>query len=336
MRKNIKIGIFAMLFFFDAAFSAQSQVTIGTLAQPLKGTLLDLKESNVSNGDANSQSGLMLPRVSLTNINSLSPMLSGADLTDAALKPDYTGLIVYNVSTTPPFVKGLYSWDGIKWNLLSSISISAENGLTLSNDVAKLGGNLTQATTVNLNNNNLNFDSSNGGKVGIGVSQPAATLDVAGNVRVANTPSSQNQKDKYLVVDDAGIIRSRTSVITPIGSECGLNGTTDWTNYALEDVKDFYFIDKTHTITLPAMPNPAFAGKLVRFYIYGGSDSKVVLKGVYVPTSWTCNIPGFTYSGSPGTIGNLTISDNNGAIPSARYRFINIISDGKKWFVDNN
>jgi hypothetical protein len=110
--KSIKIGFFALFLSFSVIFSATSQVTIGTLEQPLKGTLLDLKESKTSDGNANSQKGLMLPRVTLTDVYSLSPILSGEDLSNAKLKPDYTGLIVYNVNTNAPFEKGLYSWNG--------------------------------------------------------------------------------------------------------------------------------------------------------------------------------------------------------------------------------
>ena len=75
MKKSIKIKLLALSLSFSAVFYATSQVTIGMIDQPLDGTLLDLKESNTSNGGANSQKGLMLPRVSLTDVNSLSPIL---------------------------------------------------------------------------------------------------------------------------------------------------------------------------------------------------------------------------------------------------------------------
>ena len=123
MKKNTKIRFFVLWLCFSAIFSATSQVTIGVLNPPLKGTLLDLKESDVSNGASNSEKGLMLPRVTLTSINSLSPILSGKDLTDAALKQNYTGLIVYNVTTTAPLQKGLYSWDGTKWVALEGVVV---------------------------------------------------------------------------------------------------------------------------------------------------------------------------------------------------------------------
>ena len=327
MKKSIKIRFFALLLSFSAIFSATSQVAIGTLEQPLKGTLLDLKEWNVSNGAANSDKGLMLPRVNLTNISSLEPM---ANLSDANLKLNYTGLVVYNVSTTAPFQKGLYSWNGTQWNLLSPIS--AANGLNVSNVTVKLGGDLTQPTTINLDNNDLIFDSSSGGKVGIGTSQPAATLDIAGTGRITNTPLSQNTMNEYLVVDNSGNIRSRANAVYRIG-KLASSGITNWLNSTPSDILDFYFIDRIHTITLPT-PSSAFEGKLIRFYIYGGAGVNVVFNTINRPSNWTCSVSGFTYSGTAGhTTGILTVSDSQTS--SVRFRFIDIICDGENWWVNN-
>ena len=133
----------------------RSQVTIGTLSEPAKGALLDLKQQDDLTGNTNSSKGVMLPRVLLTDMNSLSPMLSGADLTDATLKLSHTGLVVYNVNTTSPFQEGIYSWDGEKWNFcINTAVISANNGLTLSGETVKLGGSLTAPTTITTNGDN--------------------------------------------------------------------------------------------------------------------------------------------------------------------------------------
>jgi len=360
MKKSIKIGFFTLLFCFSVIFSAMSQVTIGTIEQPLEGTLLDLKESIVSNGGANSQKGLMLPRVTLTNLTSLSPILSGGNENNPTLKPNYTGLIVYNVSTTTPFVKGLYSWDGTKWNLLSPVSVSADNGLNLTNSTVKLGGALTETTNINLNSNNLvvstgsgktTFDHSTGdllftssqNKVAIGRvntgTQKRDTLHIKGRINLDEPEFSTIPRDHYLVLDSTGTMRCRPAAVSRMDI-LALGGTTDWTATPAPDILDFYFVDRTHAITLPHLPNSDFEGKLIRFYIYGGIGVNVSFSGVRNPPNWSCAIPGFSYN-AVGEFATLTVSDGstinspNSVNPTVRFRFIDIISDGYHWWVNN-
>jgi hypothetical protein len=359
MKKSIKIGLLTLLLSFSAVFYATSQVTIGTIEQPLEGTLLDLKESTVLNGGANSQKGLMLPRVTLTNLTSLSPILSGGNENNPTLKPNYTGLIVYNVSTTTPFVKGLYSWDGTKWNLLSPIS--ASSGLNLSNDTIKLGGALTQPTYINLNSNDLvvatiagttTFDHSNGdllfrstqNKVTVGRVSPSSypeqdTLHIKGRINLDEPAFSTVPRDHYLVLDSTGTMRCRPAAVSRMDI-LALGGTTNWTSTPAPDILDFYFVDRTHTITLPHLPNSDFEGKLIRFYIYGGIGVNVSFSGVRNPPNWSCTIPGFSYN-AVGEFATLTVSDGssssspNSVNPTVRFRFIDIISDGYHWWVNN-
>jgi len=344
MKKSIKIVFLALLLCFSVAFTATSQVTIGTLEIPSKGALLDLKERNVSNGGANSDKGLLLPRVNLTNVSSLSPILSVADLSDAALISNLTGLIVYNVNANAPLKKGLYSWDGTKWNFLSPVA--AENGLNVSSDAkVKLGGSLTETTTVDLNNKDLVLSSTTGKltlnssahKFGIGTSLATDTLNIKGRLGIDVPVASQDPMEQYLVVDNKGNIHSRSSTVSRMATLAG-GGTTNWVNNppnSVSDILDFYFIDKTHNLTLPT-PSTAYAGKLIRFYIYGGTNTNFVINGVNYPNTWTCSVPGFTYSGSQGGKGTLTITDGASAnIYSVRFRFIDIICDGSSWWVNN-
>jgi len=178
--KIIKIVLLVLFLCIFSTIPAKSQVTIGSLIEPLKGTLLDLKESEEENGNENSEGGLILPRVFLTNMSSLSPMLTGAELADASLKPKYTGLIVYNVNTSSSFEKGLYVWDGTKWNILNSIpvdDVTALNGIHLSGKNFELGGDLIENTTINQTTYNLIFDKDDG-RIGIGTSTPKASVHI--------------------------------------------------------------------------------------------------------------------------------------------------------------
>ncbi|MDU1891115.1 MAG: hypothetical protein E6767_10520 [Dysgonomonas sp.] len=91
--------------------SLEAQVTVGSGEKPNKASLLDIKESNLT--EANSKRGLALPRVNLTDMTKLYPMfLSGYSST---FNSTHTGLTVYNVNPCDPFGKGIFVWNGSKW-----------------------------------------------------------------------------------------------------------------------------------------------------------------------------------------------------------------------------
>jgi hypothetical protein len=144
-----------------------AQVTIGTIEEPQKGALLQLKEiGNVSSDAKNANRGLGLPRVYLLSQTHLYPMfLSDPDNPSSLPKPDYLsnkvnidgqhkGLMVYNVNNTTPFVEGLYVWNGQQWE---AENLSATNGLNkTSQGSIQLGGELNQNTTIGLGTNSYN------------------------------------------------------------------------------------------------------------------------------------------------------------------------------------
>lgn len=101
-----------------------SQVTIGTDETPVPGALLQLKNiENISEGNANSTKGLILPRVGLTSLTSLDDITKLSTESDL----DYVGLFVYNVNEQmqcydDPIQQGIYVWDGSSWQNLSNYS----------------------------------------------------------------------------------------------------------------------------------------------------------------------------------------------------------------------
>ena len=203
--------VLASLLFVCFTFSIQSQVTIGSISDPQKGALLDLKEQDEGNGNANSEKGLILPRVSLVEITSLSPMLTGSEPDYKNLKPEYTGLTVYNVNANSPFEKGIYIWDGTKWNSMKassqSSSIAAKNGLSLSgSNTVKLGGSLEKTTILNLDDHNLIFNHGQG-KIGIGTSAPDAVMEI-------NNP---NSIDPLILRDLKFVTDPHNEIDGPIG-----------------------------------------------------------------------------------------------------------------------
>ncbi|MDR1938157.1 MAG: hypothetical protein LBQ73_06650 [Tannerellaceae bacterium] len=155
------------------AISLQGQVSIGWSGPPAQAGLLELKTQEADAGNVTSdKGGLLLARVKLADLNTLQPFIdtSDADWTDATtreeLKRRHTGLLVYNLTNGQGFQQGVYVWDGSKWNLSPSAltPLTATNGLNISGDTIRLGGALTQATTLTLGANNLALT----GKLAIG------------------------------------------------------------------------------------------------------------------------------------------------------------------------
>jgi hypothetical protein len=114
MRKKL---IIAALFFLGINTAIRAQVTIGSDTKPVSGSLLDVKEN--AENDANATKGIMLPRVKLSDINNLYPMFGSSDSEYSANKTEldrkHIGLMVYNLTESTSFKKGLYYWDGTKW-----------------------------------------------------------------------------------------------------------------------------------------------------------------------------------------------------------------------------
>lgn len=106
-----------------------AQVTIGDITPPVAGALLQLKDGTTSASDTlvNASKGLGLPRVKLRRIKnpaSIDPKDIGMTIFGVnkrnAYAGDHTGMVIYNISedmcATDPLVKGMYVWDGSKWN----------------------------------------------------------------------------------------------------------------------------------------------------------------------------------------------------------------------------
>lgn len=105
--------------FFFIALSINSQVTIGSLNEPVKGSILDIKQFNPDNKNITAKAGILLPRVELKSPTELSfsDFTISDDLDEGGQKLKHTGMIVYNVNETLPFKKGIYVWSGSEWLL---------------------------------------------------------------------------------------------------------------------------------------------------------------------------------------------------------------------------
>lgn len=132
-----------ILFFLSIVIDANSQVTIGSLENPIEGAILQLKNGpNITDNSANATKGLLLPKVSLSAINGL--VLTNKEISKEQFV-SHKGLVVYNVSNNH-IPQGIYVWNGVKWNgnydnikdewdlLWEENFESSNNGLVSTND----------------------------------------------------------------------------------------------------------------------------------------------------------------------------------------------------------
>ena len=158
MKKNFYRNLACMLILTGGlciATSTKAQVTVGSKGVPNTGALLDMKQKEKTDGSANSDKGLGLPRVALTAVDKLDPCVvtTGVATTDDAAKKSHIGLTVYNTtnntSTAATLSEGVYAWDGAMWTQYSGTTAGgAENGLSMSGRKVILVGPLNQPTTI--------------------------------------------------------------------------------------------------------------------------------------------------------------------------------------------
>jgi len=120
---KIKVLLLLLCHIFFLA-NTHSQVTIGSDIEPRTGSLLDLKENENKNKDANSEKGLGLPRVALISVDTLT-----IDVTDNV--SDYVGVTVYNITNNSELAEGAYWWDGTVWQQIISVKKPGLDGQML-------------------------------------------------------------------------------------------------------------------------------------------------------------------------------------------------------------
>lgn len=103
------------------SLGAKAQVTVGSGIPAKAGAILDIKQydDDVSKaGGRTADKGFMLPRLALTDLNSLADI----DPTNTTKRPDpkqHIGLVIYNLTDNTAsggvLQEGTYMWDGEKW-----------------------------------------------------------------------------------------------------------------------------------------------------------------------------------------------------------------------------
>lgn len=137
--KNI---YFLILLLLVNIITINGQVTIGSLEDPHSGAVLHLKSGG--------NKGLLLPQVSLGNVNTFGLEENSANPASSAI-----GMVVYNTneSITGGKGKGAYIWSGTEWMLIgegATPSIIQVTSIAISgDDRVDVGGSINLTATIN-------------------------------------------------------------------------------------------------------------------------------------------------------------------------------------------
>jgi uncharacterized protein (TIGR02145 family) len=142
--------VFFVAFILINAIYVNAQVSIGSLANPHAGAVLDLSQSGYS-----TKQGLLLPNVALEN--DLTIFKLPLDVGSVKEKMQARGMIVYN--TNKIVGEGFYIWDGTKWNGINPAPpIFVE---IIGNNFVKSGEKILLAALINPGNlgaKNINWE----------------------------------------------------------------------------------------------------------------------------------------------------------------------------------
>jgi hypothetical protein len=200
MRKRLTL---AMLIFLCIHTAIHAQVTIGSVVEPLPGSLLDVKEN--SNDSDNTTKGIMLPRVRLSDLNNLYPMFgsSGSPTSEYASKKSeldrkHTGLIVYNTNESGNLKKGVYCWDGTKWLYTTPDAWQTQGNAQTDSTVSYVGTSDARPLILKANNHE------------------GLRIATNGNVVIKNTSTFPSNQSQVLVKNQQGEVGVAGAVPTKL------------------------------------------------------------------------------------------------------------------------
>lgn len=125
IERGITLSFFSIFLFAELS----AQITIGMGEAPARAGLLQIKDQEPDLANVTStKGGLILPRVSLVNLQTLEPFVSTSDANYEAERGLHVGLIVYNMTNSGSIIPGLYFWDGNEWNILKATDKPTTSG----------------------------------------------------------------------------------------------------------------------------------------------------------------------------------------------------------------
>lgn len=232
-----------LTFMLIVAFThIKSQVTIGSDTPPEQGALLQLKtqdattDGGVTTGIGGG--GLLLPRVELTDRNTLEPFIQKDDPANEEYiktKKRYTGMVVYNLADLTDLKIGICYWNGDKWNnIYDTEALISANGWMLKGN--QLTGN-EDSFIGTIDNQKISFRTNNQeriqitglGDIGVKTGEtPKANLEINGQTTLNGILTLKNLEKAptevaQLVVDKDERV---CEVISSTGNITGINSLT--------------------------------------------------------------------------------------------------------------
>ncbi|MCX7697186.1 MAG: hypothetical protein N2Z72_05765 [Bacteroidales bacterium] len=170
-----------------------------------------------------SSKGLLIPRVSLTQTSSPSPITAPA-----------ISLLVYNTATVNDVTPGYYYWDGIKWIRVMDAN-STTPGWLLTGNVANASNFIGTTNPVDFRiytDNTERMRVSSNGNVGIGTTTPTEKLHVSTNLNAHKSAVFGFATQTSTTTDfrSVGVLGSAVGANSTWGYAVGVLGVADKTN----------------------------------------------------------------------------------------------------------
>ena len=148
----LKTGLIILFLPFVFGLEVQSQVTVGSSDDPIRGALLEIKDQPADADNVTAtKGGFLPPRAKLVHIGELNPFVIAASDEE---KKQHEGLIVYNMTDNSEegLEVGLNYWDGEKWNLMGVGTTKASYAIANCEAINITGGDLSTGVPLSTGN----------------------------------------------------------------------------------------------------------------------------------------------------------------------------------------